>query len=175
MMEVHFRQAHRGNYRPAMRGQGQIAYLVIHSTAGGGENAESEAVRLARGVVSVSVHYLVDERAVWQAVRESDIAWHCGTRRVYFHPYCRNENSLGIALCSRLRDGRYSIPEETAARAAALVRRLMARYAIPADNVLRHYDVTHKTCPTPFVESAAAWQAFQSRLRADEPAPVSCL
>lgn len=30
--------------------------------------------------------------------------------------------------------------------------------------MVRHYDVTHKTCPAPFVESTAAWDAFKAGL-----------
>ena len=41
---------------------------------------------------------------------------------------------------------------------------LMDRYGIAADHVVRHYDVTHKTCPAPYVESAAAWSEFKAGL-----------
>ena len=32
-----------------------------------------------------------------------------------------------------------------------LVRYLMEKYHIPADHVIRHYDVTGKICPNPYV------------------------
>ena len=99
-------------------------------------------------------------------MREQETAWHCGTRGVYYHPYCRNGNSIGVALCSRVRDGRQVFLPGTVRRAQALVRMLMERYGIPAENVLRHYDVTHKTCPAPFVEHAASWTAFRAGLAA---------
>lgn len=136
------------------RGRAQIRYIVIHGAVNG---------RLAAGT---SVHYIVLGDRTQQQMREQETAWHCGTRGVYYHPYCRNGNSIGVALCSQVRDGRQVFLPGTVRRAQALVRMLMERYGIPAENVLRHYDVTHKTCPVPFVEHAASWTAFRDGLAA---------
>ena len=111
-----------------------------------------------------SSHFFVDEKEIWQSVREKDIAWHCGTRGMYFHPYCRNANSLGIELCSRKQGEKYYFAPETVKNARNFVRFLMKKYDIPLANVVRHYDVTHKNCPAPFVEDAAAWQSFKAGL-----------
>ncbi len=159
-MKIYFRKTHSGNYQPAQRGKKEIRYLVIHYTANNGDTAKNNADYFAQNVVSVSAHYFVDEREIWQSVPDGDIAWHCGTRGTYYHPSCRNANSIGIELCSRIRGGRYCFAEETVKRAAMLVRELMLHYDIPQQNVVRHYDVTHKNCPAPFVENTAAWQSF---------------
>lgn len=34
--------------------------------------------------------------------------------------------------------------------------------------VIRHYDVTHKCCPAPFVKDAGGWEAFQNRIKEGE-------
>ena len=162
-MKMHFKAARSGNYRPAARGKTEIQYLIIHHAADG-EAAAENAAYFARRNVSRSVHYFVDENEVWQSVRDQDIAWHCGTRGVYFHPYCRNENSIGIALCSHMRDGRYTFSPETALRTQRLLCILMKKYDIPPERVVRHYDVTHKTCPAPFVKSVTAWRTFKEEL-----------
>ena len=83
---------------------------------------------------------------------------------MYFHPYCRNANSLGIELCSRKQGEKYYFAPETVKNARNFVRSLMKKYDIPLANVVRHYDVTHKNCPAPFVEDAAAWQSFKAGL-----------
>lgn len=163
-MEIHFQQANAGNYLAASRGKAQIDYLVIHFTANNGDTAKNNADYFARENISTSAHYFVDENEVWQSVRDADIAWHCGTKGTYFHPYCRNANSIGIELCSRMQDGKYYFRSGTVDQAVQLVRTLMARYGIAPDHVVRHYDVTHKNCPAPFVENAAAWQDFKRRL-----------
>ena len=39
----------------------------------------------------------------------------------------------------------------------------MARYGIPEGSVIRHYDVTGKLCPAPYVD-ASKWAALKSRI-----------
>ena len=41
----------------------------------------------------------------------------------------------------------------------------MKQYEIPVERVLRHYDVTGKLCPAPFVgRGQAAWETFKGGL-----------
>ena len=40
----------------------------------------------------------------------------------------------------------------------------MAKYNIPLSNVIRHYDVTGKRCPEPYVRDTAAWNTFKASL-----------
>lgn len=75
-----------------------------------------------------------------------------------------NANSLGIELCARKQGEKYYFTPETVKNAAEFCRFLMKKYDIPLANVVRHYDVTHKNCPAPFVEDAAAWQSFKAGL-----------
>ena len=164
-MNIAFKQAHSGNYRRAARGKEDIRYLVLHFTANDGDTAKNNADYFARAEISTSAHYFVDENEVWQSVADHDIAWHCGTKGTYYHPYCRNANSIGIEMCSRKRaDGSYYILPETVANAAALAREIMQRYGIDTEHVLRHYDVTGKRCPMPWVDDPAQWVAFKEML-----------
>ena len=48
--------------------------------------------------------------------------------RTYFHPYCRNANSIGIELCSRKNGEKFYFMPETVRRAQALTCELMAKY-----------------------------------------------
>lgn len=163
-MSIPFKEARAENFRAASRRPSDICYLVIHFTANDGDSAKNNADYFAREAPGASAHFFVDEREIWQSVQEKDIAWHCGTRGMYFHPYCRNANSLGIELCSRKRGEKYYFTPETVKNAQQFVRSLMKRYGIPMENVVRHYDVTHKNCPAPFVEDAGAWQRFKAGL-----------
>ena len=43
----------------------------------------------------------------------------------------------------------------------------MAKYNIPISNVYRHYDVSGKICPEPFVRDPAQWQKFKEMLTAN--------
>ena len=151
------------NYR-AGRTQ-PVRYIVMHYTANNGDTARNNCDYYHRvGGLQASAHYFVDEHGAMQSVRECDTAWHCGAR-AYWHPECRNANSIGIEMCSRKRaDGSYYILPETVANAAALAREIMQRYGIDTEHVLRHYDVTGKRCPMPWVDDPAQWTAFLAML-----------
>ena len=142
-----------------------VRYIVMHYTANNGDTAQNNCDYYHRvGGLQASAHYFVDEHGVMQSVREGDTAWHCGAR-AYWHPECRNGNSIGIEMCSRKRaDGSYYIKPETVANAAALAREIMQRYGIDTEHVLRHYDVTGKRCPMPWVDDPAQWAAFKDML-----------
>ena len=154
------------NYR-AGRTQ-PVQYIVMHYTANNGDTARNNCDYYHRvGGLQASAHYFVDEYGVMQSVRECDTAWHCGAEagRRYWHPACRNGNSIGIEMCSRKRaDGSYCIKPETVANAAALAREIMQRYGIDTEHVVRHYDVTGKHCPMPWVDDPAQWTAFLAML-----------
>lgn len=156
------------NYR-AGRTQ-PVRYIVMHYTANNGDTAKNNCDYYHRvGGLQASAHYFCDEHGAMQSVRECDTAWHCGAR-AYWHPECRNANSIGIEMCSRKRaDGSYYILPETVANAAALVREIMQRYGIDTDHVLRHYDVTGKRCPMPWVDDPAQWAAFKDMLTPEHP------
>ena len=160
-MPAPFRQAARGNYLPGRAGN--IAYIVVHYTGNRGDTAENNALYFAREWTGTSAHYFVDQGEVWQSVRDEDTAYHCGSSHPV-HPSCRNYNSIGVEMC----DSVGAVPAATMARTAALVRELMGRYNIPADHVLRHYDVTGKRCPAPWVDSPREWAAFKAMLEEDD-------
>lgn len=142
-----------------------VRYIVMHYTANNGDTAKNNCDYYHRvGGLQASAHYFVDEHGAMQSVREGDTAWHCGAR-AYWHPECRNANSIGIEMCSRKRaDGSYYIKPETVANAAALAKDIMQRYGIDSDHVLRHYDVTGKRCPMPWVDDPSQWVAFKDML-----------
>lgn len=142
-----------------------VQYIVMHYTANNGDTAKNNCDYYHRaGGLQASAHYFVDEHGAMQSVRESDTAWHCGAR-AYWHPECRNANSIGIEMCSRNRaDGSYYIKPETVANAAALAKDIMQRYGIDTEHVVRHYDVTGKRCPMPWVDDPAQWEAFKAMI-----------
>ena len=151
------------NYR-AGRTQ-PVRYIVMHYTANNGDTAKNNCDYYHRvGGLQASAHYFCDEHGAMQSVRECDTAWHCGAR-AYWHPECRNANSIGIEMCSRKRaDGSYYIKPETVANAATLAKDIMQRYGIDTEHVVRHYDVTGKRCPMPWVDDPAQWAAFKDML-----------
>lgn len=167
-MIVNIKTSNAANYSRSVRSLADIKYLVIHYTGGSSDTAKNNADYFAREAVGVSAHYFVDETTVWQSVPDNHAAWHCGTKGTYHHPTCRNGNSIGIELCARKNNqGEYYFPAETEVLAAELTKALMKKYEIPIGNVVRHWDVTHKSCPLPYLD-AAAWTTFKNMLSEED-------
>lgn len=151
----------------------EILYLVIHYVGASGSAFNNARYFMNTNYIKASAHYFVGHQsengAIYQSVSDGDTAWHCGTTGAYVHPYCRNSNSIGIEMCTHKdNSGSWYFDEVTIENTIALVKELMAKYNIASDNVIRHYDVTGKICPAPFVEDESAWQAFKQRLLDNE-------
>lgn len=167
-MSIPFKACNPSNYRKGR--EFPVHWIVLHFTANNGDTAQNNADFFAReSGLRASAHYFVDPNGVVQSVKDSDTAWHCGRERggSYYND-CRNANSIGIEMCSVIRNGVYVIPEETMKRAAKLTRELMEKYHIPVSRVCRHYDVTHKNCPEPWVRNPQLWQKFKDMLTEKE-------
>ena len=154
--------AHISNYT---KGRKQpIKYIVVHYTANNGDTARNNGNYFSQSNRNASAHYFVDENEIIQSVKDTNTAWHCGAKS-YKHPKCRNDNSVGIEMCSEKDDkGQYYINQATQNRTIKLIKVLMKQYNIPIENVLRHYDVTGKLCPEPFVRNQVQWLDFKKRI-----------
>ena len=148
----------------------RIKYIVIHYVGALGD-ARNNCEYYGGGNRNASAHYFVGFAGdIWQCVEDADIAWHVGASS-YVHPECRNANALGIEMCVRKRDTSHLgatdrdwyFEDATVNAAAELTRYLMAKYNVPADHVIRHYDVTGKICPNPYVYNTTnhTWEEFK--------------
>lgn len=171
------------NFTDKPAGGRKIEYIVIHYFGSLG-TAKAVARYFASAYRGASAHYALDESdTVWQSVLEEDVAWHCGTTGTYFHAKCRNTNSIGIevrpykidpstAASAMVRDWYFT--DEIIDNLVEFTRMLMKRHNIPAERVVRHYDVTHKWCPRPFMGNDIneyygttgneQWEKFKARL-----------
>lgn len=158
----------------------RIKYIVIHYVGALG-GAEANCKYYASQYVGASAHYYAGFGGeIWQSVEDKNIAWHCGAKK-YVHPECRNSNSIGIELCVRnkgtlvdtSRD--WYFEDATVQSAIELTKELMAKYNISADHVIRHYDVTGKICPNPYVynHTQHTWEAFKAALMGTEVKKLS--
>ena len=142
-----------------------IDYIVMHYTAGVTSKAGS-AINIATYFSTtdreVSSDFTVDDTTVVQYNPDirNRYTWHCGgskyaTKGGKFYGKCTNSNSIGIEVCSTNSTGKmqnandksYSFTAAAVKTAEELVKLLMKEYNIPADHVIRHYDVTGKPCP----------------------------
>lgn len=153
----------------------RIKYIVIHYTGSVG-SAESNAKYFANGDRGASAHYFVGYSGeIWQSVEDENVAWHCGAKS-YKHPECRNANSIGIELCTkttgspRVADENWYFEDATVESAVELTKELMKKYGVPKENIIRHFDVTGKTCPAPYVfnNGKHTWFEFLQKISSEE-------
>lgn len=149
----------------------RIKYIVIHYVGATG-GAESNCKWYAADNRGASAHYYVDfDGSIWQSVADKNIAWHCGAKK-YVHKECRNANSIGIELCVRNKGNQsatsrdWYFEDATVKAAIELTKALMKKYGIDENHVIRHYDVTGKICPNPFVYNNGkyTWSYFKNAL-----------
>lgn len=171
-MKIDHIPCNKANYYTSGRSLDSIKYIVIHYTANNGDTARGNAKYFARESVEASANYFVDPNEVICSVKDEYAAWHCGgSLESSHHPLrgiCTNKNSIGVELCSIIQNGKYDFKPETVKLAAKLVKELMAKYNIDINHVVRHYDVTGKNCPAPFVYSEDQWKQFKQMLISKE-------
>ena len=143
-------------------------YIVIHYV-GSESTAKNNAYYFANNKVQASAHYFVDSTSIWQSVEDYNNAWHCGgglqgSNGHSFYGKCKNSNSIGIEMCCfKDSTGRWFFTEQTVKNTIDLVKMLMKKHNIPIERVIRHYDVTGKNCPAPYINETE-WQRFKDRI-----------
>ena len=129
-----------------------ISVLCIHATAG--TNSYGWLRQGGTPAAPISCHYLISKAGqIWQFVKDEDTAWHAGASkwRGLEISGTLNPVSLGIELENR-NTGADPYPDAQVRAAVELSRALVARYAIPRQNLVRHLDVSpgRKTDPRGF-------------------------
>ena len=172
---IHYLEAHPTNMWDRLGTS--FKYIVLHYV-GAVSTARNNAEYLHRDSnLGWSAHYFVDEKEIWQSVPFTMAAGHCGVdysggKAPYWNgkgTYSTNRQSIGIEMCCKKDNkGNWYIEPETVTRTVALVRWLMQELNIPAENVIRHYDVCWKTCPEPWVRFPEQWTAFKKRISEEE-------
>lgn len=139
-------------------------YIVIHYTGNQTDTAQANANYFRYVNRDASAHYFVDDNEVVEVVAPENTAWAVGVDYGgELFGKCNNRNSISIEMCST--DGR--ITEQTLANTVELTKKLMDRYGIPIDRVVRHYDVCNKRCPgwQGWIDNGAPlWKNFKYRL-----------
>jgi N-acetylmuramoyl-L-alanine amidase len=127
------------NFQPRPAGT-LVDMLVIHYT--GMRTAEAALERLCDPAAEVSAHYLIDEAgAVFPLVDEENRAWHAGVSNWRGKPDV-NSRSIGIELANPGHEWGYRpFPAAQMAALADLCHGILARWPIPARNVVGHSDV----------------------------------
>lgn len=152
-------------------GNGQ-KYIAIHYLGVDGQNRDIDSDGCG------AHYYIYWDGTIYQRCSHDAIVWQVGTAGYYTqkHPTARNANTIGIEMCCHCdgnaksaEDPYWYFTEETQQACIWLVQKLMKELNIPAENVLRHYDIVNKTCPAPYVHNNGyrgswTWEQFKARL-----------
>ena len=169
------------------RTKANIKYIVIHyvgNISDGKENVEY----YKNNYVGASADFWIGyDGTVWQGNDfYSYYSWHCGGGLQgmgghRFYGLCNNQNSIGIELCVKKKstktknatDQDWYFEMATIVSAALLVRQLMQELDIDIHHVIRHYDVTGKICPNPWVYDTGSikWETFRRMITGQEAVP----
>ena len=171
-----------------------IKYLAIHFTAG-----SSSAAGRARSVKRVfeqrqaSADFAVDDAEMVQFNPDlrNYYCWAVGDKKAAGSiADAFNRNTISIEICSTLQRGTsvempnhegWSFTEAALVNAARLAKMLMAKFGIPIERVVRHYDISGKLCPgivgwnngrlyttdgkaTSMKNNSTKWEEFKKRL-----------
>lgn len=146
---VEFIQASPANYT-AGRGGRAIDGMAVHYTATSA-SAHNNLVYFSRAGAQASVHLFVDkDGSIRQSVRFEDTAWAVDN-------FAENQRTVSIEVVSAGED----FTEAQIAALADIYQYLRATYGIT--RVIRHYDVTGKRCPAPYVD-AGKWAALRASI-----------
>lgn len=126
----------KGNFSDSNRKSSDIDTLVIHYTGNDGDTAENNGNYFKNNVVETSAHYFVDDTTVVRSVADKNIAWHAGDWNI-------NCRSIGIEIAGSTSECK----GKTLENVILLTQRLMRKYNISKDRVIRHYDANSKICP----------------------------
>jgi N-acetylmuramoyl-L-alanine amidase len=147
--------------------------IVIHWTAnpGGTDEGHQDFFDGADGGGSryASAHIFVDKDSATLMIPLNEVAYHANEKSSKIAklkataPYYQNGNAnlttIGIEMCVE-KDG--TIHPDTAKRTAQITAYLVKTYGLSVNDVYRHFDITGKNCPAPWVASPALFVNFKN-------------
>ncbi len=153
--------------RPGLKLAG-VKGIVMHYTATPGASALNER-NYFNGTCIVdkryaSAHYFVDRKEAQHIIPENEVAYHAHDENRCYVSFLKpnaNTKSISVEMCVE-KDGR--IHSETVQNAAELVADLCKRYGLSTDKIVRHYDVTNKNCPAPWVSDSSQLTTFRKKV-----------
>lgn len=164
--------ADRSNYG-AQRKLSDIEYIALHYTANDGDSDEGNATYFTQHKnLKASAHYFVDDDSYTQSVPDDYVAYSVGgskwtdcsmTGGGKLYGVATNANTLNIEMCDTVKDGIIKAQEATLVNTIKLIRKLMKKYDIDIDHVIRHFDVNGKHCPA-YLMDESEWEAFKARI-----------
>lgn len=153
--------------RPGLKLSG-VKGIVMHWTATPGASALNERNYFNGTCIAdkrfASAHYFVDRKEAQLIIPENEVAYHAHDQNRCYVSFLKpnaNTKAIGVEMCVE-KNGQ--IHSETIQNAADVVADLCKRYGLSTDKIVRHYDVTNKSCPAPWVKDSSQLSAFRKKV-----------
>lgn len=153
--------------RPGLKLSG-VKGIVMHWTATPGASALNERNYFNGTCIAdkrfASAHYFVDRKEAQLIIPENEVAYHAHDQNRCYVSFLKpnaNTKAIGVEMCVE-KNGQ--IHSETIQNAAEVVADLCRRYDLSTDKIVRHYDVTNKSCPAPWVRDSSQLAAFRKKV-----------
>lgn len=167
-MRMYKKLAKAISYDRKRRKRKNVYYIVIHYTANKKDTAKNNADYFAhRNKREAGAHFFVDKLGnIAKSVTLDRVAWSVGGSKYSncketgggsYYCKCTNYNSVSIELCDCTATEPYS---KAQALAVKKLIKYIRRYCHNAKTVIRHFDVTGKSCPEPMVNEKV-WKKFK--------------
>lgn len=165
--------------RPGIKNNG-IKGLVMHYTANNGGTARNHKNYFNNLSGSyASAQLFVDDKEALCIIPLDEVAYHANDIQKYVNgqPYYplrsiignANYSTIGLEMCL---DAHGNITEVTFQNAVKAVKELIKMYPqITADRIWRHYDVTGKNCPAPWVAKPSELERFKRAVFSQSSTP----
>jgi N-acetylmuramoyl-L-alanine amidase CwlA len=164
--------ANKSNYGNK-RNLSDIKCIVIHYTTNDGDTDENNGKYFVNNIVKTSAHYFVDDDSITQSVPDDYVAYSVGGNKYSncastgggkFYGIATNANTLNIEICDDVKNGVVYPSQATIDNAIAFTKVKMKEYNISKENVIRHFDVTGKSCPAYWVDDTRWKSEFWNKL-----------
>lgn len=146
-----------------------IKYIVIHYTGGTKDTAKNEGDYFAHSNTrSAGAHWFVDQQGeIVLSVPMALTAWsvggkkYSGTKGAAYYGKCTNSNSVSIELCA-IAD---KAPSDAMIKSTRELVAYIQSVCRNAETIIRHYDVTGKSCPATMTgTNNALWNSFKAAI-----------
>ena len=156
--------------RPGIKNYG-IKGLIMHYTANNGGTARNHKTYFnnLNGIYASAQLFVDDDEAIC-IIPFDEVAYHANDTvkynadgTIYKPLYAKignaNYGAIGLEMCL---DKNGNITEKTFQNSVKAVKELVAKYpAITRNTIWRHYDVTGKNCPAPWVSKPSELERFK--------------
>lgn len=148
--------------------------IVIHWTANFGATAKNHKTFFGNGGGSryAGAHIFVDKTEALCIVPLNEVCYHanestCRIKKLFGRVgnYQGNANvtTIGVEMCVE-KNG--TIHKNTIDRTVNVVTELCKKFGLDDGDLYRHYDITGKNCPAPWVTKPSEWAKFKDAVQA---------